>query len=297
MKIEVLEGSIKFWHILLFKEEKSSVATFKQMNSNSFAALSSKPAAVEPKSKSKSEPKGKEDDAAPAVVEKKREINGVQVPADKPIFMLPFAQLVSALIRAYQNFTKKTPFGDSFFEDTEGIRKLIGEIASLYAHYESDDVDHVWQRYVKTFRIAGADLPAHSAKEDQECAGIETILRCLIAQLRTMKDKSLIVGQGRAGVELCEFQADIDALVEDFLGEAQVSRDVKLKDGTTKAVIAEKLVWELRDAFKTAKAAKDAVWEEKSAAMEAAKKNRDERMKEREKAQAPKWHQKRGGRK
>jgi len=278
-------------------------------SSNSFAALATKAPKTKTTKTTKPDDKGKDEAEAPIAVAaatpiaKAREIHRVKVPADVPVFKLFLGQLGSAVIDAYSSFTKETAFGESFWDETAGIQELLGELASLFAHYKSDEVEHIWKRYVKTFRIAGADLPVHSADEDQECANIETMVRCLIAQLRTIDEKNLIVGQGRAGIELCDMQADFSALVG-LLGEAHVKRDImtrNVEDGEgegetkTKTATAEALVWQLRDAFKTAKAAKDAAWKVKSAAIEASKKNRDQRIKEREAAQAPKWHHKHGG--
>lgn len=198
-----------------------------------------------------------------------RNLAKVLVRADVSANSLSFEELASAFITMFRGYTKKSAFGETVRSSTPKIQAFITQLCALYDErscHISDDL--LWTRNIHlTFAIKGQDLPCWSENKDTEQINIETVLRLLCAQIRTITNKGLI-SRGHKGLQgevTSGLQEDINVICSDYLFDLQ---PIVVN---TKTIYSEPLAEELRAALKNGSASKKEANAQKNTQLEAAR--------------------------
>jgi phenylpyruvate tautomerase PptA (4-oxalocrotonate tautomerase family) len=182
------------------------------------------------------------------VVEKSagpRQLASVKIPSNIPVSEMYFVQLMSLIIKVLGGFTQKSVFGNTFWDNVEGLRSLIGQIGSLYESYCDEDVDGaIWKRNIRAKHfVPGCDDKAVFVDGKYSGQNLNLLVRLMCAQIRVVDEKKLIENWNPDNENIINLQKEFVVLVEEFLGEQFIA---EIND---REVLMEPLSAEINDAF------------------------------------------------
>lgn len=186
-----------------------------------------------------------------ATVKKSRSLYNVIVRVDTPAKYLTLAELVKSVMVAYNGKTRNGPYGNSFKQSAKNIKKVLDDLDSLYALYNTQTADScLWHKNFKVFNIKDDLCPVFSEKKEDKpkTADMSVLIKLLCAQLRLVSNKQLVTSGRTIGQEHYDIQECLDAVVKNVLKDQESSVD---NNGQNR--IVEPLVNEFYEAHKTAR--------------------------------------------